>query len=469
MEKVIDSGFKLNWKRTFIIGLAFFGILLLWQVYDSWCPTFLTELFIETIPGIQEESEVEVQFFVGLMMALDNLVALIMLPIFGRLSDKTKTPIGKRMPFILIGTLVSAMAFPFIPVLFHYHNLAGVISLMAIVIFFMMMYRSPAVALMPDITPKPLRAKANGIINIMGYLGGACATILGLFLVLSDYLNVPGSWAYGNIWAIELPFLLASILMVITCLILFFSIRENKVLKEVEGELKRGEEVSEVIDEVKDDKPLSRANKVMLLLILIAEVFWFMADNGLSTYISNYTIYYLHSASSNVMIMTIVGGVFSVIGFALGGLIADKIGRKYTIISGLAIYLIGIFIMCFAFPNEVPAGEDYAPFPYLFYIVFIFKGFGIALVNTCSFPMVVELCNRDKIGAYTGYYYAASMGAQTLTPIILGALLSFVGVWWLLPIYCTIAIAISLIVFLFVKNVRHSSPSKKGLEAMDEI
>ncbi len=120
MEKVIDSGFKLNWKRTFIIGLAFFGILLLWQVYDSWCPTFLTELFIETIPGIQEESEVEVQFFVGLMMALDNLVALIMLPIFGRLSDKTKTPIGKRMPFILIGTLVSAMAFPFIPVLFHY-------------------------------------------------------------------------------------------------------------------------------------------------------------------------------------------------------------------------------------------------------------------------------------------------------------------------------------------------------------
>ena len=123
------NSFKLNYKRTFLIGFAFFGILLLWQVYDSWCPTFLTELFTEAL-GVKDQTEV--QYLVGIMMALDNLAALILLPIFGHLSDKTHTRIGKRMPYILVGTFVCAVSFPFIPVLFHYHNLAGVIALMAI-------------------------------------------------------------------------------------------------------------------------------------------------------------------------------------------------------------------------------------------------------------------------------------------------------------------------------------------------
>ena len=123
-----DQGFKLNYKRTFIIGFAFFGILLLWQVYDTWCPTFLTELFKNSL-GISNEKEV--QYLVGIMMALDNLAALILLPIFGRISDKTHTKIGKRMPYILVGTFVCAVAFPFIPVLFHQSNTVGVIALMA--------------------------------------------------------------------------------------------------------------------------------------------------------------------------------------------------------------------------------------------------------------------------------------------------------------------------------------------------
>src|SRR5574344_268686 len=150
-EVLTDSPLKLNYKRTFIIGFAFFGILLLWQVYDTWCPTLLTELFKEAFPG---KSVDEVQYLVGIMMALDNLAALILLPIFGTLSDKTHTRIGKRMPFILIGTFCCAVAFPFIPIFFHYHNLWGTIAMMAIVVFFAMMYRTPAVALMPDITPK---------------------------------------------------------------------------------------------------------------------------------------------------------------------------------------------------------------------------------------------------------------------------------------------------------------------------
>ena len=227
---------KLNIKRTAIIGFAFFGILLLWQVYDSWCPTFLTELFKGAFPNITNEEEV--QYLVGIIMALDNLAALILLPIFGALSDKTKSPIGKRMPYILVGTFVCAVAFPFIPVFFHFNNIAGVISMMAIVVIFMMMYRNPAVSLMPDMTPKPLRSKANGIINIMGYIGGAFATIVGIVFVLTDYLNQngEGGWAAGNIWVIEIPFLLASVLMIISCLVLFFKIKENKIEAEIAPE-----------------------------------------------------------------------------------------------------------------------------------------------------------------------------------------------------------------------------------------
>ena len=195
---------KLNYKRTFLIGFAFFGILLLWQVYDSWCPTFLTDIFARRMYGISSAQLkagdpakiLNVQWLVGIIMACDNLAALILLPIFGNLSDKTQTPIGKRMPYILTGTFVSAVAFPFIPFFFHRNNILGMVLLMGIVLIFMMMYRNPAVALMPDITPKPLRAKANGIINIMGYFGGAFATVMGLFLVLSNYINAPDGARY---------------------------------------------------------------------------------------------------------------------------------------------------------------------------------------------------------------------------------------------------------------------------------
>ena len=267
-ETAVYTGpLKLNYKRTFIIGFAFFGILLLWQVYDSWCPTFLTELFKS---AFNTENEKEVQYLVGMVMSLDNLAALIKLPIFGRLSDKTHTKIGKRMPYILAGTFLCALVFPFIPVFVHYNNLAGTIITMAIVVFFAMMYRDPAVALMPDITPKPLRSKANGIINIMGYIGGAFATVVGLIFVYSNYFTekVGKESQYHNIWIIEAPFIVASVLMVISALVLFFSINENKIEEEMAPQMARGEELAAVVNKVDDDKPMTKANKTMLFLIL---------------------------------------------------------------------------------------------------------------------------------------------------------------------------------------------------------
>ena len=467
---------KLNGKRTALIGFAFFGILLLWQVYDSWCPTFLTDIFARRMYGLSsaglkasDPSKIlNVQWIVGIIMACDNLAALILLPLFGSLSDKTHSSIGKRMPYILTGTFVAAVAFPFIPLFFHKNNIAGMVVMMAIVLMFMMMYRNPAVALMPDITPKPLRAKANGIINIMGYLGGAFATVLGIFLKLSDYIN-SGDEA-RNVWTIEIPFIVASILMVISAMVLFFTIKENKLAEELKDEMEEGERLAAVETPIDDDKPMSSANKRMLLAILGAEFLWFMADNAIGTYIGNYVIYYLNSSSSKTMILTILGGVASVAGFATAGAIADKIGRKWTISSGLAVTIAAYIVMCFARPTEVVVGANGEfSFPTLLFVVWAIKGYGMALVHNCSFPMVVELCSSKKIGKFTGYYYSASMSAQTITPILLGLVFKASGKWGALPIYAGILVILSFTLFtVLVKNIKAQKVANvKGLEALD--
>jgi len=469
------SPLKLNLKRTFLIGFAFFGILLLWQVYDTWCPTFLSELFMKAFGTTNAE---DVQYVVGCVMALDNLAALIMLPIFGRLSDKTHTKFGKRMPYIMVGTLVCAIAFPFIPVLFHFNNLAGVISIMAIVVFFAMMYRNPAVALMPDMTPKPLRSKANGIINIMGYIGGFFATLVGMVFVLSEYLGKSyknGAQVHpereGQLWVIMIPFIVASVLMLISALVLFFTVKENKIAREVADDMRRGDQESELVDKVTEDtKVLSKANRNMLLLILAAEFLWFMADNGIATFMGNYTVYFLGASTRSNAINTIVGGVGSVVGFALGGIIASKIGRKWTLLSGLFMTVAAYAfwgVMNFTVLQGAAAGGS---FPIVIYIVWFIKGLGMSLVHVNSFPMVVELCNSEKIGRYTGYYYASSMAAQTLTPVLLGLLLLNEGFGFdSLPFYglaCSLGAAV---IFLFIKNVQNKKTTiAKGLEAFGQ-
>ncbi|OPZ36233.1 MAG: melibiose:sodium symporter [Tenericutes bacterium ADurb.BinA155] len=473
-----EKPLKLNYKRTFIIGFAFFGILMLWQVYNTYCGKFLTQMFA-SLQGysyddlnLPENASVllDVQYLVGIVMACDNIAALFLLPIFGHLSDKTHTKWGKRMPYIVGGTLVSAIAFPFIPIFYQYNNLAGMISLMAIVIFFMMMYRNPAVALMPDLTPKPLRSRANGIINIVGFIGGGVGTILAIPLSFKNYL---GKFNH-SLWVIEIPFLVASILMLVSCAILFIKIKENKLEVELEPEMRRGEELAETVDKV-DDGKMSRNNRTTLILILIAEVLWFMSYNAIETFMGNYTLWYLYSSDSNTGILTLISGLTGVITFMLAGRLADKIGRKWTIFIGLCIITLATLCLCFIKPSgnqtiDAKGFNNYdATFPWPLYIIFGFQGIGWALINICSFPMVVELCSSKKIGRFTGYYYAASMLAQSMTPILIGLIMKFTKAWWALPIYSASLMGAATLVFIFVKNAKAKKvQNKKGLEGLDQ-
>jgi MFS family permease len=214
---------------------------------------------------------------------------------------------------------------------------------------------------------------------------------------------------------------------------------------------------------------MSEENRKMLLAILGAEFLWFMADNAIGTYIGNYVIYYLNSASSATMILTIVGGLASVLGFAIAGSIADRIGRKWTITAGLAFTFIGLIIMCFVGPTgNVTGAHGEFSFPAVLFAVWAIKGFGMALVHNCSFPMVVELCSSKKIGKFTGFYYTASMSAQTVTPVLIGFIFDRARIWRILPIYSSVLILGAFMVFYFlVKNIKSRKvENTTGLEAL---
>ncbi len=450
---------KLNYKRTFVIGFAFFGILMLWQVYNTYCPLILTELF-KNVFGITDEKQV--QYIVGVLMACDNIVALFMLPIFGKLSDTTHTRFGKRMPYIVIGTIASAIVFPLIVVMFLLNSLVGVIIMLTLTLLFMQMYRNPAVSLMPDVTPKPLRSKANGIINIVGYvgaiLGGAMAMI---FPFVKDTIDQP---------KLIIPFVITAVCMLVTCAFLFFKVKESKIEVEIADDLKRGEEETELIEAVEEDKPLSRANKRSLIILIAALFLWFAAFNAVETFWSTYGAYHLNI--SNYSLFTIVLTIASLISFFPASIVSDKIGRKWTIIIGLAllvIALVGLIFVPRADATFVKDGITYNKAHILLFPCFIVAGIGWAFVNCCSYPMVVELSNKKNIGKYTGIYYAASMAAQSLTPVVAGLAVFFADAWNVLFIYSSALMGLSLLVFFFVNNVKtKKSEKKKGLEVFDQ-
>lgn len=459
MEK---RSLKLNYKNTLIIGLAFLGILMLWQIYNTYCPIILDYLLKSHFDPTKDY-----YYITGVIMALDNLVALIIMPIFGNLSDKTETKFGKRMPYILIGTLLSAIIFPFIAVTFIIDSLVGVIIMMCLILVIMQSYRSPAVALMPDLTPKPLRSNANGIINLVGYCGAIIAAILGMIFKIKDDTSMVDAASIA-IW----PFIITSVVMLIVMFALAFKINENKLLEEMKEDLELGEELSETIEKIEVDKPLSKEDKKNMWILIFSIFFWFMAFNSVETFNSLFCKNILNSSGVHGT-FTIILTFSSIFTFAFLSPLSKKIGRKLTVAIGLGCLILGFLVMSI-FVYTMDSTVENNSF-IVVYISTIILGIGWALVNVNSYPMMVEMASGKNIGKFTGYYYGASMLAQTITPILVGLIMSNSNVGLkALYVYACVFMVIALVTFIFIKENKEArlkaknAATKKGFEFLDQ-
>lgn len=460
----MENKLKLNYKNTIKIGFAFFGILMLWQVYNTYCTIILESMLKDKVEHYN--------YIIGCIMALDNVAAIIIMPIVGIFSDKTKTRFGKRMPYIIIGMGLTALIFPFIALMCVFNSFAGVLIFMILFLIVMQAYRSPAVAFMPDVTPKPLRSKANDIINLIGYLGGVFVTLLGFIpafkLSKDSSLNEVQDVV---IW----PFIICTIVFVIVLLYLAFSIKENKMVEETKKDVEIGETMSENLEEIKEDNKLSKGDKKNFIILLVAIFFWFMAFNSFETFGSLFTKNILNDSNLYSQMATFLS-IASIVSFVLFANLSAKIGRKWAIVLGLILLISSLATIAIMSMVINVSENGIGNLKFIYYGLAILMGIGWALVNINSFPMVVEFANKDNVGKFTSFYYTASMVAQSITPLLVGLFMDFLGIGQkVLFIYAAIMMLISLIVFLFiveskaVKERLKKNSKKSALESLGDM
>ena len=486
---------KLNYKRTIFVGMAFFLITAFWQAYDAIVPLILTNHF-----GLP-------QTISGAVMSLDNILAVFMLPIFGALSDKVMTRLGKRTPFILVGTIAAVISFIALMVIDSYQltsvinagiperfsissamleeanaalkaagkagdataveaiqksitainadidliiadtlditlaNLWPMISFVAVLLLTlisMAIFRSPAVALMPDVTIKPLRSKGNAIINLMGTAGGIFVLVLGMVFKTSSnkYMQYTG-------------YVLAVCAIMIFGLVVFIStVKEKKWAREME-EQTRALGLDESAEKDEGDnaskRKLSKGEFRSLMLILASVALWYIGYNSIT---SKYSVYATNVLFFDFNLTLIIAQAAAVIAYIPVGMISSRFGRKKTILAGVAMlaaaFVIGNFVS-FDTPE------------FLMYPVFVLAGIGWATINVNSFPMAVELARGGDVGKYTGYYYTASMAAQIVAPILSGILYDIFGMRYTFFSFGAFFVILSFITMLFVK---HGEPEK---------
>ena len=513
---------KLNYKRTVLVGFAFFLISAFWQAYDATIPVILTNKF-----GMS-------QTWSGVIMALDNILAVFMLPLFGALSDKCSTKFGKRTPFITIGTIVAAVALvglsfvdglqlnhmskvaviddpAALEVLYeakadeklitpegdafvlselfteeeftsitckvtdpvtgktvtnpdytnyvaparqayasgvtasHPGTLTLFVALILVVLLAMATFRSPAVALMPDVTMKPLRSKANAVINLMGTAGGILVLVLGMVFSTSAVQNAMMSYTvyYGVIAAIML-----GALAIFLC-----TVREPKWAAEMAADsIKYG--IEEEISDTAEKRSLSASEKKSLICILLSIALWYFGYNAVT---SKYAVYAGNILDKDYNTTMLLAQAAAIVAYLPAGTVASKIGRRKTILGG--VVMLTAAFGCAAFMRSSSP-------TWMMNVMFALAGVAWATINVNSFPMVVEMCSGADIGKYTGFYYTASMTAQIVTPMLSGFLMDQLGMTVLFP-YAAIFVALAFVTMFMVKHGDAKITAKKGLETFD--
>ena len=513
---------KLNYKRTILVGFAFFLISAFWQAYDATIPVILTNKF-----GMS-------QTWSGIIMALDNVLAVFMLPMFGALSDKCNTKHGKRTPFITIGTIIAAVALVGLSLVDNaqlknisdvatiddpaaltviYDSQANVelqtpegqefvladkfseeeftaikckvtnpetgkevtnpdytnyvaparqayvaqktaenstelvlfVVLLLVVLIAMSTFRSPAVALMPDVTVKPLRSKANAVINLMGTAGGIIVLVLGMVFATSAVQNAMMSYTvyYGVIAGI----------MVGALAIFLLTVREKKWSQQMHDDsIKYG--IEEKVEDTEVKRGLSSAEKKSLIFILLSIALWYFGYNAVT---SKYSVYATNILAKDYNTTMLLAQAAAIVAYLPAGMVASKIGRKKTIMGGV-VMLTSAFAAAAFMRSSSPT--------WLMNVMFVLAGIGWATINVNSFPMVVEMCSGSDIGKYTGYYYTASMAAQIATPVLSGFLMDNIAETVLFP-YAAVFAGLAFVTMACVKHGDAKPEAKKGLEALD--
>ena len=439
---------KLKTGQTIRVGFAFFSICAFWQMYNSIIPLILTNTFAmnETISGA--------------IMAADNVLAIFLLPLFGGISDRCKSKMGRRKPFLLYGTLVSVVLMLLLPILDNRYAAAPsagtkvlFIVVLGCILVSMGTYRSPSVALMPDVTPKPLRSKANAIINLMGAIGGI------VYLAIATVLYSEKRTA-GLDHVNYLPlFMIVAGIMIVGMLIVLITVDEVGLNRQMaEYEAAHPEEQDTVVDASGEEK-LPPEVKRSLGLLLASIALWFISYNAMETWFTTYANRMWGMSLGSASLCLTIATLGAILSYIPVGAIASNIGRKKTILSGVVL-MTACFVICFVYTL---ASDHFSP---ILYVIFAFVGMGWAAINVNSLPMVVEMCKGSDIGRFTGYYYTFSMAAQIVTPIVAGTLMTRVGYTTLFP-YAAVFMAAAFVTMIQVKHGDSKLITKKGLEAFD--
>lgn len=425
---------KLNYKRTVIIGFAFMSILAFWQFYDQVIPYILENIF-----GLGT-------FSANAIMSIDNVLAIFMLPLFGVISDRTRTRLGKRTPYIFFGTLAAVVLLCFMAFFEESRNFTGFIISLVLILVVMATYRTPAVAYMPDVTEKPLRSKANAVINLVGYLGGIFATVLMMFMLKSEK-NAEGESVYSEGQSFYPVFLAVAAFMLVSVLLMVLLLRENKLPHVTDAP------EDETSGSGKLPHPVFRS----LVMLLLSVFLWFTAYNAVTTAFSRYCVAIWNvdlGTSSGYLLTATVSAIAS---FVPLGFLSGSVGRKKTVLIGIALMTV-CYAVAIAIRTQTP----------LMYLIFALVGIGWAAINVNSFPMVVEMSSGANVGKYTGLYYTFSMAAQIATPLLSGFLIDRLGIGY--NVLFPYAVVFSVLSFITMSCVKHGDvkPERKSvLESYD--
>ena len=442
---------KLDNKRTVLVGLAFLSICAFWQMYDNLVPLILGKTFH------MDES------LTGIIMAADNILALFLLPLFGSLSDKCKeTRMGRRTPFILGGTGAAAVLMNLLPVLDNSYaaqaapfKLVSFVIVLGLLLVAMGTYRSPAVALMPDVTAKPLRSKANAIINLMGAVGGVL--YLGVTALLYPTAKTQGL-DHVNYQPL---FIIVSWIMLIAVGVMLLTIREPKLSAANRALEQKHPEWNLAEDDGSGGEKLPAPVKRSLGFLLASIALWYVGYNGVTTWFSTYVSEVMGEGVGGTATCLMVATVGAIVSYIPIGIVASKVGRRKTILCGAAL-----LSACF-FAGFLLTRWSHTITPPM-YVAFALVGLAWAAINVNSLPMVVEMCRGSDVGKFTGYYYTASMAAQVITPVLAGTLMKHISYQILFP-YAACFVALSFVTMCFVRHGDSKAAPKRGLEAFEDM